>query len=92
MKVFQVLQENLEAMYKACAAFIASENDKRIKRALLLNVRTISEVRYITGNTVLYKGDNSSKWRGPGVVIGQVSRQIFVKHGSFYIRAHPYML
>lgn len=49
-----VLQENAKAMHKACAAFIASKNDERIKRTLLFNVRTISEVRYITGDTVLY--------------------------------------
>lgn len=48
-----VLQENAEALHKACAAFIASKNE-RIKRTLLFIVRAISEVRYITGDTVLY--------------------------------------
>ena len=85
----QILQDNLNAMHKARTAFIASENDERIKRALSHNVRTSSEIRYITGDTVLYKRDSSNEWRGPGVVIGQVSQQVFVKHGSFYIRVHP---
>ena len=42
----QIVQENLNAIHSARAAFVASENSERIRRALLHNVRTSSEVHY----------------------------------------------
>ena len=32
---------------------------------------------------------DSVQWHGPGFVIGQVDQQVFIKHGSFYVRVHP---
>ena len=64
-------------------------NDGRIKRALCHNVTPSGEIKYVTGDKVFYKRDDSNEWRGPCVVIGQVNQQVFVKHGSFYIRLHP---
>ena len=81
----QAILENLTAIHNARPAFIASENDERIKRALAHNIRTTSEAKYITGDKVLYKRHNSNQWRGPGTVIGQVSQEVFIKHGNFYI-------
>ena len=85
----EVLQDNLNALHSARRAFIASENDEKIKRALCHNIRTCGEVKYVTGDSVFYKGEDKNEWRGPGVVIGQVNQQVFVKYGSFYIRLHP---
>ena len=85
----QIGQENLNAIHSACAAFIASENSERILRALLHNVQTSSEVKYITGDTVLYKHHDSNEWRGPCIVIGQINQQVFVEHSSFCVRVHP---
>ena len=85
-----IIQDNLNALHSARAAFIASENNEKIRRALLRNVRTSSEITYVTTrDLVYYKRDNSNEWRGPGIVIGQVSQQVFIKHGSFHIRVHP---
>ena len=53
------------------------------------NVRTSCEIRYISGDTVLYKRENSNEWRGPANVIGEINQQVFVKHGSLNIRVHP---
>ena len=75
--------------YIACAAFIAFENSEKIQRALHHNVRTSSEVKYITGDMILYKRNDSNEWQGPGIVIGQINQQVFVKHDSFYVRVHP---
>ena len=36
--------------------------------------------------TVSYKRENSNKWKGPGFVIGQDGKIIFVRHGSIYVR------
>ena len=51
----KILKENLDAIHKACTAFIACENDERIRRTLTHNVRTTQEINYITGDSVLYK-------------------------------------
>ena len=75
--------------YIACAAFIAFENSEKMQRALHHNVRTSSVVKYITGDTILYKRNDSNEWQGPGIVIGQINQQVFVKHDSFYVRVHP---
>lgn len=85
----QLIRDNLNALHAARSAFIACENDEKIRRALTSNVRTSGEVKYVTGDTVLYKRDSSVQWHGPATVIGQVDNQVFVKHGSFYIRVHP---
>ena len=36
-----------------------------------------------------YKRNDSSKWKGPGYVLGQEGQQILVKHGGVYVRVHP---
>ena len=84
-----IIQANLNALHSARESFIASENNEKIRRALLRNVRTSSEITYVTGDLVYYKRDNNNEWRRPGIVIGQVSQQVFIKHGSFHIRVHP---
>ena len=85
----EVLQDNLNVLHSTRRTFIASENDEKIKRALCQNIRTSVEVKYVTGDNVFYKREDKNEWRGPGVVIGQVNQQVFVKHGTFYIRVHP---
>ncbi len=84
-----LMRENLNVIHAAREAFIACENDEKIRRALNSNVRTTGETKYVTGDTVLYKRDPSIQWHGPAHVIGQVDQQVFVKHGSFYVRVHP---
>ena len=79
----------MNAIHAARTAFIASENDEKIRRALKSNIRTTGEVKYVTGDKVFYKRDTANQWHGPATVIGQVDQQVFVKHGSFYIRVHP---
>jgi len=84
-----LMRENLNALHTARAAFIACENDEKIRRALRNNIRSSGETKYVTGDRVFYKRDPSIQWHGPASVIGQVDQQVFVKHGSFYIRVHP---
>ena len=84
-----MLKTNLNAIHSARTAFIACENDEKIRRALKSNIRASGETKYVTGDKVFYKRDSSTQWHGPGSVIGQMDQQVFVKHGSFYIRVHP---
>ena len=84
-----LLKDNLNAIHAARTAFIACENDEKIRRALKANIRSSGEIKYVTGDKIFYKRDSSTEWHGPGFVIGQMDQQVFVKHGSFYIRVHP---
>ena len=34
---------------------------------------------------MFYKRDSSNKWKGPGKVIGQDGKVVFVRHGNIYI-------
>lgn len=85
----QIIRENLNALHKAREAFIESEHSERIRRALSHNVRTSGDVRYVTGDAVYYKRNDSNAWKGPGTVLGQDGKQILIKHGSYYVRVHP---
>ena len=85
----QLMRENLEALHKAREAFIASEHSERIRRALSHNIRTSGDIKYITGDHVYYKRNDSNEWKGPGTVLGQDGQQILIKHGSYYVRVHP---
>ena len=40
------------------------------------------------GNEVFYKRNGSQDWCGPGIVIGRDGRQVLVRHGGVYVRAH----
>lgn len=88
----ELLQDDLNALHSR-RAFITSGNDKKLKEHYaIINVRKSGEVKYLTGDTVFYKREDKNGWPVLGVVIGQVNQQVFVKHGSFYIRVHPWVL
>ena len=84
-----ILRKNLQALHNAREAFIQSENNERIRRALRHNIRTSGEIKYITGDVVYYKRLDSKQWKGPAVVIGQDSQQILIKHGGELRRIPP---
>ena len=79
----ETLAEHLNILHSARKAFIESENSERIRKALLKKV--------CTNNTVFENGDNvwykrRDKWMGPGKVVFQDGKVIFVRHGSIYVR------
>ena len=87
--ISEIVAQNLETISKARKAFIESESCERIKRALKHNVSSANHVKYLTGDSVYYKRNDSKKWKGPGKVIGMDSQQILIKHGGIYVRVHP---
>ena len=69
-------------------AFIGSECDERIRRALRHNVHAVKEF-YVTGDKVYYRQDAPRKkdnlWHGPATVTGCVGSVAFIEHqGSMY--------
>ena len=85
----KVLSDNLSALHKARLAFIESEHSERIRRALSHNIRSSGDVKYLTGDKVYFKRDDSPAWHGPAKVLGQDDQQVLLKYGSYYVRVHP---
>ena len=86
--VSEIVQENIKALHIARKAYIEAECSEKIKRALTHNIRTSCEDQYENGDKVFFKRDNSKRWYGPAIVIGQDGKQVIVKNGSQVIRVH----
>ncbi|KAG1673036.1 DNA polymerase epsilon subunit 2 [Nymphon striatum] len=80
--------KHLNALHAGRRAFIQAESSERIRRALRHQIRPSGE-NFEQGELVYYKRDDSHRWKGPGKVIGQDGKVVFVRHGSVYIRVHP---
>ena len=79
----ETLAEHLNVLHSARKAFIESENSERIRKALVKKVCRNNTV-YENGDSVWYK--RRDKWMGPGKVVFQDGKVIFVRHGSIYVR------
>ena len=84
----EILGNNLNAMAAARRAFIESENSEKLRRAMCHNIRSCIRNKFVTGDVVYYKRNDSKKWKGPGTVIGHDMQQILIKHGGIYVRLH----
>ena len=83
-----IINEHLTTMKLAREAFIRAESSERIKRALRHNVTPGAHNKFLSGDIVYYKRNDSRKWKGPGRVIGSESSNVLIKHGSNYVRVH----
>ena len=76
-----VLRTHLNALHAARVAFIRSESDAKVKRALKHNVRNFSN-NLIVGDEVFYKR-KEKKWKGPGKIIAKDNnKNYWVSHGG----------
>ena len=87
-EVADIIATQLRTMRTARQAFIKAESEEKIKRALRHNIRPSAKNKFVQGDLVYYKRNDSRKWRGPGKVIGTESSTILIKHGAQYVRAH----
>ena len=78
-------RSKVNTLHAARHAYVKSESDERIRRALRHPVR-VSEVEFNQGDKVFYKRDDSNRWRGPGSIIGVDGKVAFIKHGSRLVR------
>ena len=85
----QLIAEHLNALHATRRAYIECEASDKLRRALLKKTRTSTVHNYHTGDQVYYKNRNSKRWHGPGVVIGGINKQVFVKHGGTFLRVNP---
>lgn len=86
--ISETFAEHLNSLHSGRRAFIQAEASERIRRALRHQIRA-SNTHYETGDTVYYKRDDNPRWKGPGKVIGQDGKVVFVRHGNVYVRVHP---
>ena len=82
------LAKHLNTLHATRKAFIESETCERIRRALRSKIRA-SEQSYKHGDRVYYKRDGQDKWIGPGKVVFQDSKVVFVRHGGVFVRVSP---
>ena len=79
------LRLHLNALHKSRSAFINSESNARIKRALKAKIRC-ADIQLDPGDIVYYVRDGQNKWLGPAKVIFQDSKIIFLRHGGNVVR------
>lgn len=77
--------KHLNALHAARKAFVKVESGEKIRRALRHQVRAV-ENHFEAGDKVFYKRDDSNRWRGPGKVIGQDHKIVFVRHADQIVR------
>ena len=83
-----MIQERLQSIYSARNALSKIDNANRLETA-----RKTSHggkmVFVQQGEEVYYRMGLDPDWKGPGKVIGQDGKQIFIRHGRSYIIASP---
>lgn len=78
-----IFARHLNALHEARRAFIQSEADERIRRALRGKVRAAEHI-FENGDRVFYKREDHERWLGPGKVVFQDGKVIFVRHGGTF--------
>ena len=81
----EALAKHLNALHATRSAFIKSESCSRLKKALMAKMRPNTEV-FDNGDIVYYKRERDDRWLGPGKVVFQDGKVIFVRHGSQFVR------
>ena len=83
-----ILVKHLNALHAARKAFIKVESNDKLHCAVKAKNRETTGFEYEIGDMDYYKRKSSDKRKGPGMTIGKENKQIFVKHGGYYIRVH----
>ena len=84
----EVFSQHLNALHATRKAFIQSEAEERIRRALRNKVRASEQV-FMNGDRVFYKREGKERWLGPGKVVFQDGKVVFVRHGGVFVRVSP---
>ncbi|CAC5412668.1 unnamed protein product [Mytilus coruscus] len=80
--------KHLNTLHETRKAYIQTEADERIRSALRSKV-TAAEQVYENGDMVFYKREGKERWLGPGKVVFQDGKVVFVRHGGVFVRVSP---
>ena len=58
----KIVSENISALHDARQTFIKSESDEKMKQALRHQVRTRSELKYVTGMNYITRDEQNCNW------------------------------
>ena len=81
----EMVTQHLNALYGARKAFIQTEANERIRKALRNKVRASEQV-FENGDRVFYKRKGKERWLGPEKVVFQDGNVVFVRHGAAFVR------
>ncbi|CAG2239162.1 unnamed protein product [Mytilus edulis] len=84
----EAFAKHLNTLHETRKAYIQTEADERIRRALRSKVRAAEQV-YENGDMVFYKREGKERWLGPGKVVFQDGKVVFVRHGGVFVRVSP---
>ena len=84
----ETFAKHLNTLHASRKAFIDTEANERIRRALRTKVRAAEQI-YTSGDMVFYKREGKEKWLGPGKVVFQDGKLVFVRHGRVFVRVSP---
>lgn len=77
--------KHLNTLHAAHKAFIQTEADEMMRQALRNKVRASEQV-FENGYRVFYKREGKERWLGPGRVVFQDGKVVFVRHGAVFVR------
>ena len=81
--------EHLAALHEGRKAFIEAESSAKIRKALRHQSRNVGG-QCATGDKIYVKREDSQKWKGPGKVIGQDGKSVFIRYGNVFLRVPAY--
>lgn len=84
----EVFAKHLNALHEARKAYIQTEANERIWRALRTKVRAGEQI-YERGDIVYCKLDGKDMWLGPAKVVFRDGKVVLVRHGGIFVRVSP---
>ena len=84
----RVFADHLNALHESRRAFIQSESNESIRRALHTKVRAAEDI-YENVDRVYYKRKGKERWLGPATVVFQDGKAVFVRYGGIFVRVSP---
>ena len=81
----EIFTEHLNALHEARRAYLQTEANERIRRAMRTKVRAAKQI-YQNRDTVFYKREGKERWLGPASVVFRDGKVVFVRHGGIFVR------
>ena len=84
----EYMRKNLDVLHSARENYVKAESSDKLRRALRLKTRTHTAKLFEIGQSVYFKREDSSRWKGPGDVIGVQGETVVIKYGGNIVRVH----